>query len=89
MVELGTTRMQSRGLRGGATSGLRQRLSAGRRIVHVLDAFVKSALKDNGPLLANWNVVKRVQRTTGRAAPITPFFAWYVVLLFVGFISWT
>jgi hypothetical protein len=64
MVELGTARMQSRGLRGGATSGLRQRLSAGRRIVHVLDAFVKSALKDTGPLLANWNVVKRVQRTT-------------------------
>jgi hypothetical protein len=68
MLATGTERMQRRGLRSGATQGLRQKLSAGRRIVHVLDAFVKSALKDDPSLLANWNVVKRVQKTTGRAA---------------------
>ena len=63
---------QSRGKRGGATMGLKEELSKGRKIVHVLDAFVKSALKDDPPLLANWNMVKRVQRPTGRAASPSP-----------------
>jgi hypothetical protein len=72
-----TDRTQNRGARGTATQGLRQKLSAGRRIVHVLDAFVKSALQDNQPLLAGWNVVKRVPKTTGRppitvVPPVTP-----------------
>ena len=61
-------RTQSRGRRSGATKGLRQRLSAGRKIVRVLDTFVKSALKDDPSLLANWRAVKRVPRVTGRAA---------------------
>jgi hypothetical protein len=70
-------RTQNRGRRGGATQGLSEKLSAGRRIVHVLDAFVKSALKDNPSLLANWNMVKRVQKTNGRqpitvVPPVTP-----------------
>jgi hypothetical protein len=61
-------RTSSRGRRSGATVGLKERLSAGRKIVHVLDAFVKSALKDDPSLLRNWNLVKRVPRPTGRAA---------------------
>jgi hypothetical protein len=61
-------RSQSRGKRTGATSGLKEKLSAGRKIVRVLDTFVKSALKDDPSLLANWKVVKRVQRVTGRVA---------------------
>jgi hypothetical protein len=65
-------RTSSRGRRSGATVGLKQKLSAGRRIVHVLDAFVKSALKDDPALVRNWNLVKRVPRPTGRAASATP-----------------
>jgi hypothetical protein len=61
-------RTSNRGRRSGATVGLKERLSAGRKIVHVLDAFVKSALKDDPSLLRNWNLVKRVPRPTGRAA---------------------
>jgi hypothetical protein len=71
-------RSQSRGRRSGATKGLAKRLTDGRRIVHVLDAFVKSALKNDAPLLANWNKVKRVQRvgvrptTLATPAPTIP-----------------
>jgi len=63
-------RMQNRGLRAGATKGLEIRLSEGRKIVHVLDALVKTALKRNPVLLANWNIVKRVQRTTSAQAHV-------------------
>jgi len=38
--------------------GLRQKLTDGRRNRSRPDAFVKSALKDNPSLLANWKVVK-------------------------------
>lgn len=65
-------RSQSRGRQSGATKGLKSMLSAGRRIVHVLDAFVKSALKDDPALLANWNSVKRVQLVAVRPATPTP-----------------
>jgi hypothetical protein len=61
-------RSQSRGKRSGATTGLKAKLRAGRNIVQVLDAFVKSALKDDPALLANWKTVKRVLKVTGRAA---------------------
>jgi hypothetical protein len=67
-----TDQTQSRGKRGGATAGLKNKLSAGRKIVHVLDAFVKTALQDDSSLLGNWNLVKRVQRPTGRSGPQTP-----------------
>lgn len=60
-------RSQSRGKRRGATTGLKAKLTAGRNIVHILDAFVKSALKDDPALLSNWNLVKRVVKVTGRA----------------------
>jgi hypothetical protein len=61
-------RSASRGKRRGATSGLKADLTAGRKIVHVLDTFVRSALKDDPALLANWNLVKRVEKVPGRAA---------------------
>src|SRR5262249_21146094 len=51
-----TQRISSRSLVGGATVGLKDRLSAGRKIVHVLDAFVRSALKDDPVLLRSWNM---------------------------------
>ncbi|MGH7619627.1 MAG: hypothetical protein ACREPM_20635 [Gemmatimonadaceae bacterium] len=49
-----------RGDRAGATVGLRQTLSAGRRIVGVLDAFVQTALAGDPPLRAAWTAIKRV-----------------------------
>jgi hypothetical protein len=64
-------RAQSRGKRSGATKGLKSQLASGRKIVHILDAFVKSALKDDPALLTNWNAVKRVRKFTGRAAVTT------------------
>jgi hypothetical protein len=71
MVGAMSDRTQSRGSRRGATSGLKTTLASGRKIVHVLDAFVKSALKDNPNLLANWNLVKRVRIIPTRPAPGT------------------
>jgi len=58
-----STRMQTKGTRGGATQGLKTLLSRGRRIVHVLDGFVQTALQNDPAMLASWNIVKRVQRT--------------------------
>lgn len=67
MVAAGTDRLASKGRRGGATKGLKSKLSAGRKIVGVLDAMVKTALRHDPALLANWNIVKRVPRVTSRA----------------------
>jgi hypothetical protein len=66
--------MQTKGTLGGATQGLKTMLSRGRRIVHVLDAFVTTALQDDPVTLASWNIVKRVQLTArpGTVAPATP-----------------
>jgi hypothetical protein len=61
-------RTQKRGTRSGATKGIRQKLVAARKIVHVLDALVQNALKDEPALLASWNLIKRVQRVGGRQA---------------------
>ena len=56
------------GKRKTATKGLKAKLTAGRKIVHILDTYVKSTLKDDPILLAGWNTVKRVQRTGTRTA---------------------
>ena len=71
LVDSLSDRAQSRGKRSGATKGLKSQLAGGRKIVHILDAFVKSALKDDPALLANWNTVKRVREFTGRTAVTT------------------
>lgn len=63
---------QSRGKRRGNTNGLKERLSAGRKIVHILDAFITIALKDDPALLANWSSVKRVRRIGVRPASPSP-----------------
>jgi hypothetical protein len=73
MVASVAERNQNRGKRGGATTGLKQKLGRARRIVHVLDAFIQTALKDDQALLSSWNIVKRVRRNTNRpATPATP-----------------
>jgi hypothetical protein len=73
VVAVVANRTNSRGKRRGATDGLKARLTEGRQVVHIIDAFVKSALKDDAALLGNWNLVKRVTKTSsGRVAGTTP-----------------
>ena len=67
-----STHKNIQGSRKTATNGLQARLSAGRRIVHVLDSYVQTALKDNPTLLAGWNSVKRVRKSGARAAATLP-----------------
>jgi len=66
-----TDRAQNRGKQRGATTGLKRQLSSARKLVHVLDAFVQTALEDNASLLASWDVVKRVRRIASQPkAPV-------------------
>lgn len=65
-------RTQNRGVRSGATKSIKQKLTGARKIVHVLDKFVRSALKDDSGLLASWNLVKRVPRVAGRVPAAIP-----------------
>lgn len=57
-----------------ATTDLAARLRAARRVVRVLDVFVRRALKDQPGLVASWKQAKRVRKlpvrpdTTGPAA---------------------
>ena len=55
------TRKQSRVAGAGATKGLKTTLSTARKSVHALDGLVKSALKDDPPLLAAWRTARRVE----------------------------
>ena len=58
------------GRRAGATEALKSGLSAGRKVVRVLDAMVKTTLKTQPGLLADWTSVSRVRRVaTVAAAP--------------------
>ncbi|MDQ2668263.1 MAG: hypothetical protein M3Z05_20020 [Gemmatimonadota bacterium] len=63
--------VQSRGKRSGVTKGLADKLTEGRKVIHILDAFVKTSLKSDPPLLANWEQVKRVQRVRARTTATT------------------
>src|SRR3569833_1010306 len=58
-------RTRTHGRRRGATAGLKARLSEGRKVVAILDAFVGTALKNDPALLANWNLVTRVSNAGG------------------------
>lgn len=63
LIQAGKDRTRSRGRPGGATRALATRLSAARKIVHVIDALVQSAAVDDAVLLADWNIIKRARRT--------------------------
>ncbi len=66
-------RTKSRGRAKGATTGLKSALSEGRSIVHIMDAFVRSAVKDDSALLANWTHVTHMTARTGRGgSAVTP-----------------
>jgi len=55
-----------------ATGGIRILLTAGRKVVHVLDAMVKISIKGNATLLQNWDRAKRVYLLTGGPPAGTP-----------------
>jgi len=58
----------STGRRAGATEALKAGLSAGRKTVRILDALVKTALKGEPGLVADWINVSRVRKVTSSAA---------------------
>jgi hypothetical protein len=65
------TQNARKAVRAGATKGLKDELANGRKIVSVLDSFVKSALKDDPATLAGWNTAKRISHAGKKAAPAT------------------
>jgi hypothetical protein len=71
LASLGT-RLQSRGDVKRATEGLQAKLSEGRKIVRVLDIFVRKALKDDPALVASWALVSRVRKTPVRSQVAGP-----------------
>jgi hypothetical protein len=54
-------------LRSGATTGLKTKLSASRKLVLVLDSMIRKAIKGDTALIENWRVAQRV-----RLVPFTP-----------------
>ena len=68
MLDSVRERRQSLGRAAGATTRIGTGISEARHVVQALDALVRVALKDEPNLLANWEQVKRVRRTRGRAA---------------------
>jgi hypothetical protein len=67
MAEL-DARVQERARHRVATEALRRELAAARRMVNVLDAFVRSECGHDEGLLAGWTSVKRVCQSGRRAA---------------------
>jgi|GEM_PF-2361959 len=55
----------------GTTTGLTQTLSRARKIVQMLDAFVKEAAGNDKALLDSWHTAKRVVRTSGASRAST------------------
>ena len=47
--------------------GLTQKLSRARKVVHMLDAFVKEAVGSDKSILDSWNIAKRVRHSTSSA----------------------
>jgi hypothetical protein len=56
----------------GTTTGLTQKLSRARKVVHMLDAFVKEAVSSDKSILDSWNIAKRVRLSTSSAHTTTP-----------------
>jgi hypothetical protein len=69
MVQALKDRTQSKGKVRTATSALRNKLSRARKVVHLLDAMVKSELVGNQDLLAGWKLVKRVPTPRNGVSP--------------------
>jgi hypothetical protein len=71
MLESANDRLQHRGKVKGATDGFDTTLTTARHTVSVLDAFVRTTLKDDPTLLGHWRRVKRVT-SARRSTPVTP-----------------
>lgn len=71
LLETLQDRAMSRSKVRTATSALQTRLAHGRRVVHVLDALVQSALVDDPALLAGWRLAKRVRQPHGSRAVVS------------------
>lgn len=69
MLEARQQRTERIGARTGATTAMRRKLSAARKLVLVLDSMVKTAVRGDPRLLGEWNYVKRVARVGGGAEP--------------------
>jgi hypothetical protein len=69
MLAARTSRTERKGDRAQATTGFRYTLSAGRKTVGVLDAFVQTAAADDPALRASWAAVKRVVAAPRPHAP--------------------
>jgi hypothetical protein len=70
MVQALKDRMESKSKVRVATSALSNKLSRARKVVHVLDVMVKSALVGNADLLEGWNLVKRTPRPRNTPVPV-------------------
>jgi hypothetical protein len=53
---------QHRARRGGATEGVGIELSRARKLLNVMDSFVRREVRDDKALMAEWKVVKRLPR---------------------------
>jgi hypothetical protein len=73
LTSLISQRKQSAAERGAATKLLRAELREAKKVVLVLDGFVKTAAKDNPKLLVTWKILKRLRRqtVTPPEAPVT------------------
>jgi hypothetical protein len=60
MITSMNDRSQHQSISNGATKAIQDRLSRGRKIVHVLDTMVTVTLEDDPKLLGAWRSVKRV-----------------------------
>jgi hypothetical protein len=65
-------RTKSRLVHRGATQGLATSLAAGRKIVRILDALVKSRLQEEPARLAAWQSAKRVKQPASRLTVAAP-----------------
>lgn len=74
MLEARHQRNINVGLRSGATKGLRTKLASSRKLVHVLDRMVRTAIKRDAALLATWRYARRVRLVTATqtAVPAAP-----------------
>jgi hypothetical protein len=68
MLQSVVDRKGSRSLAQGARAGLRDALRTARQSVHIIDAFVRTALVDDPTLLTAWKSVKKLNLPSVRSS---------------------
>ena len=71
LVDTIHTRDRSRGKVKGASTSLQVKLARGRKLVHVIDAFIQNAAAGDAKLLATWNEAKRVRKVARHSVATT------------------